>query len=214
MSSQDMEDLKSELAQSYDIKNPLHVSLMLGTVRKFMLLLQKDESSQALLKENHLLGQFCDFVSRDKVFKLVEPVVPEFRMSKDEREEILKHSKTNEDSPRAECLMIILNRLEDDRRLPPRFRYGTCFRAEAALLRSRQLRWMQYLYSEGRGIDPESSRNEEIREWYNGVEECLRPAAAAAAAFDNIIPKFTFAPVPGNEVVRDSEDDGDEEMDG
>lgn len=69
---------------------------------------------------------------------------------------------------------MILTRLENDGRLPPRFRYGTHFRAEAALIRSRQLRWMQYLYSEGRGVDPESCRNEEIHEWYNGVEECLR----------------------------------------
>lgn len=63
-----------------------------------------------------------------------------------------------------ECLVIILTRLENNSRLPPRFRYGTYFRAEAALIRSRQLRWIQYLYSKGRGIDPESYRNKEIHE--------------------------------------------------
>lgn len=85
MSSQDIESLKSKLAQSYNIKNPLEASMILKTVRQFMLLLKNDQSSQALLEDAYLLRQFCDFVSRDKVFQLIEPVVPEFRKSMHEQ---------------------------------------------------------------------------------------------------------------------------------
>ncbi|KAL8835992.1 MAG: hypothetical protein Q9176_006561 [Flavoplaca citrina] len=181
MAIQKIDEFKKRLAQPCDLNSPADVAVMQRTVRDFMRSLHSDHFAKALVKDEPLLDQFCRFVSRDEVFVVVKMVVWQFRTSMYENLEILERSQGANVSTGTKCLIIILERLDQDSRLPPRFRYGTGFSTEAAMMVDRQLRWMRQLLSGGQGIEPGSSEEADVKELHRLVEKVLRPVALARA---------------------------------
>ncbi|KAL9040494.1 MAG: hypothetical protein Q9180_001873 [Flavoplaca navasiana] len=198
MAKQKGDDFKVRLAQACDLSDGADVGGMLKTVRDFIQSLRNPGFSAMLLEDRQLLDQFCDFVSRDEIFGHVKMVVYQFRTPMDENLEILRSS---EDTDAARCLFIILSRLEHDHRLPQKFRYGSCYVNEAALMRDRQKLWMELLLSSEEGVEPGSSEEADIHDAHRRVERVLRPdTLAAAEALDD--------PVPTS--FRSDESDGEE----
>ncbi|KAL8675830.1 MAG: hypothetical protein Q9224_007375 [Gallowayella concinna] len=89
--------------------------------------------------------------------------------------------KGSEDTSTTKCWLVILSRLENDRRLPPRFHYGPCYLTEASLLSDRQRHWMDLLLSTEHSPESGSREEAEICEAHRRVEKVLRPATLAAA---------------------------------